>query len=66
MKFKTQDKPNQHTVHHLVIGVDIAQETHVPRAVSFRGIALGTPLEFGNHREGFDQFERWINDPTNL
>ncbi|ETT55813.1 MULTISPECIES: IS110 family transposase [Paenibacillus] len=66
MKFKAQDKQNQLieniTVHHLVIGVDIAQEVHVARAVSFRGIALGTPLEFGNHREGFDLFERWIQD----
>ncbi|SFF47318.1 Transposase [Paenibacillus algorifonticola] len=66
MKFKAQDKQNQLieniTFHHLVIGVDIAQEAHVARAVSFRGIALGTPLEFGNHREGFDLFERWIQD----
>jgi transposase len=66
MKFKAQDKQNQLieniTVHHLVIGVDIAQEVHVARAVSFRGIALGTPLEFGNHREGFKQFESWIQD----
>lgn len=32
------------------------------RAVSFRGIALGTPLEFGNHHEGFELFARWIQD----
>ncbi|WNQ10803.1 IS110 family transposase [Paenibacillus aurantius] len=66
MKFKTQDKQNQLieniTAHHLVVGVDIAQEAHVARAVSFRGIALGTPLEFGNHREGFNLFESWIQD----
>jgi hypothetical protein len=39
MKFKAQDKQNQLieniTVNHLVIGVDIAQETHVARAVIF-------------------------------
>ncbi|MEQ7054723.1 IS110 family transposase [Paenibacillaceae sp. P-4] len=66
MKFKAQDKQNQLieniTVHHLVIGVDIAQEFHVARAVSFRGIALGTPLEFGNHLEGFEMLGRWIHD----
>lgn len=66
MKFKAQDKQNQLieniTVHHLVVGVDIAQETHVARAVSFRGIALGNPLQFGNHREGFELFKRWIED----
>lgn len=64
MKFKTQEKQNQLieniTVHHLVVGVDIAQEVHVARAVSFRGIALGTPLDFGSHREGFELFRRWI------
>ncbi|MEV5027899.1 hypothetical protein MRBLPE1_003515 [Paenibacillus sp. LPE1-1-1.1] len=44
MKFKAQDKQNQLieniTVHHLVVGADIAQEVHVARAVSFRGVAL--------------------------
>ncbi|CFJ34870.1 transposase IS116/IS110/IS902 family [Mycobacterium tuberculosis] len=66
MKFKAQEKQNQLieniTVHHLVVGVDIAQEVHVARAVSFRGIALGTPLDFGSHREGFELFRRWIQD----
>ncbi|MFB9328318.1 hypothetical protein ACFFSY_20505 [Paenibacillus aurantiacus] len=32
------------------------------RIVSFRGIALGAPFEFGNHREGFKLFERWVQD----
>lgn len=53
MKFEAQDKQNQLieniTVHLLVVGVDIAQEVHVARAVSFRGIAPGASLEFGNH-----------------
>lgn len=66
MKFKAQDKQNQLieniTSSHLVVGVDIAQETHVARAVSFRGIALGSPIEFGNHDEGFRLFGRWIQD----
>ncbi|UVI29265.1 hypothetical protein [Paenibacillus spongiae] len=69
MKFKAQDMQNQLieniTVHYLVVGVDIAQEVHMARAVSFRGIALGTPLEFGNHSEGFQIFERWIQDLPN-
>lgn len=66
MNFKAQDKQNQLieniTVHHLVVGVDIAQETHVARAVNFRGIALGNPLEFSNDEVGFQSFERWIRD----
>jgi transposase len=66
MKFKSQDKQNQLieniTTQHLVVGVDIAQEAHIARAVSFRGIALGSPLEFGSHIEGFQLFGRWIQD----
>ena len=66
MKFKSQNKQNQLieniTVNHLVVGVDIAQETHVARAVNFRGIALGNPLEFSNDEVGFQSFDRWIRD----
>lgn len=66
MKFKAQDKQNQLIENisssHLVVGVDIAQETHVARAVSYRGIALGSPLEFGNHDEGVQLFFRWVQD----
>lgn len=66
MKFKSQDKQNQLIENisslHLVVGVDIAQQTHVARAVSYRGIALGSPLEFGSHDEGFRLFGRWIQD----
>jgi transposase len=39
MKFKSQDKQNQLiekiTAQHLVVGIDIAQQTHVARAVNF-------------------------------
>lgn len=66
MKFKAQDKQNQLieniTANHLVVGVDIAQETHVARAVNFRGIALGNPLEFCNDEDGFRSLDRWIQD----
>ncbi|TJY37548.1 IS110 family transposase [Cohnella pontilimi] len=66
MKFKAQDKQNQLIENisssHLVVGVDIAQEAHVARAVSYRGIALGSPLQFGSHHEGFGRFAWWIQD----
>lgn len=66
MKFKAQDKQNQLIENisslHLVVGIDIAQETHVARAVSYRGVALGSPMEFGSHAEGFQLFGRWIQD----
>lgn len=66
MNFKSQDKQNQLIENisslHLVVGLDIAQESHVARAVSFRGIALGSLLEFGSYDEGFQLFCRWIQD----
>jgi transposase len=62
MKFKSQDKQNQLIENissmYLVVGVDIAEEAHFARAVNFRGIALGSPLEFGSHDEGFGLFGR--------
>jgi transposase len=64
MKFKSQSKQNQLiekiTAQHLVIGVDIAQETHVARAVNFRGIILGDPLSFSNDEDGFSNLLHWI------
>lgn len=32
------------------------------RAVSFRGIALLTPLAFSSNLEGFERFGRWSQD----
>ena len=64
MKFKTQDKQNQLiekiTTQHLVVGIDIAQQTHVARAVNFRGIVVGNPLSFSNDEDGFHILLRWI------
>ncbi|QNU06078.1 IS110 family RNA-guided transposase [Peribacillus butanolivorans] len=65
MKFKMQDKQNQLIERisdpHLVVGVDIAQQFHVARAVNYRGIVVGDPLTFENNEEGFNRFLEWIN-----
>ncbi|MEH7373864.1 IS110 family transposase [Neobacillus drentensis] len=65
MKFKMQDKQNQLIERisdkHLVVGVDIAQQFHVARAVNFRGIVVGDPLTFENNEEGFTILLHWIN-----
>ncbi|MCL6573232.1 MAG: IS110 family transposase [Bacillus sp. (in: Bacteria)] len=65
MKFKMQDKQNQLiekiSDQHLVVGVDIAQQFHVARAVNFRGIVVGDPLTFENNEEGFTLLLHWIN-----
>ncbi|MDM5451063.1 IS110 family transposase [Peribacillus simplex] len=65
MKFKMQDKQNQLieriSDRHLVVGVDIAQQFHVARAVNYRGIVVGDPLTFENNEEGFNRFLEWVN-----
>ncbi|MDM5326715.1 IS110 family transposase [Neobacillus sp. CF12] len=65
MKFKMQDKQNQLIERisdkHLVVGVDIAQQFHVARAVNFRGIVVGDPLTFENNEDGFTILLHWIN-----
>lgn len=65
MKYKMQDKQNQLieriSDRHLVVGVDIAQQVHVARAVNFRGIVVGDPLFFENNDEGFSKLQDWIN-----
>jgi transposase len=64
MKFKSQARQNQLiekiTSQHLVVGIDIAQQTHVARAVNFRGIVVGNPISFSNDEEGFHDLLRWI------
>ena len=64
MNFKMQDKQNQLIERisdkHLIIGVDIAQQLHVARAVNFRGIIVGNPLAFENNEEGFIKLLNWI------
>ncbi|MBT2616467.1 MULTISPECIES: IS110 family transposase [unclassified Bacillus (in: firmicutes)] len=65
MKFKMQDKQNQLIERisdkHLVVGVDIAQQLHVARAVNFRGIVVGDPLVFENNEEGFASLLKWMD-----
>ncbi|MDM5313856.1 IS110 family transposase [Peribacillus frigoritolerans] len=65
MKFKMQDKQNQLieriSEKHLVVGVDIAQQLHVVRAVNFRGIVVGDPLTFENSEDGFASLLKWMD-----
>jgi transposase len=64
MKFKSQARQNQLieriSPEHLVVGIDIAQQTHVARAVNFRGIVIGNPLSFSNDEDGFHHLLEWI------
>lgn len=70
MNFKMQDKQNQLVERisdtHLIVGVDIAQQLHVARAVNFRGIVVGDPLTFENNEDGFIKLVNWIQDLKRL
>lgn len=66
MKYKMQDKQNQLieriSDQHLVVGVDIAQQFHVARAVNYRSIVIGDPLTFENDETGFARLQEWMNE----
>lgn len=64
MKFKSSRSVNQRieriTIHHLVVGIDIAKELHVAGAVNYRGRELGHSLKFRNDADGFERLLRWV------
>jgi len=66
MKFKSSHRINQRieaiSMNHLVVGIDIAKETHVAGAVNARGIQLGRTLAFSNNVSGFGKLIRWATD----
>ncbi|WP_409342560.1 IS110 family transposase [Paenibacillus sp. MBLB4367] len=66
MKFKQSDGQNQRieriTTSHLVVGIDMAKETHVAQATNYRGIVLTSQhLSFKNTLQGFEKLQRWID-----
>lgn len=66
MKYKQSKKQNQRitriTENTLVIGADIAKETHVARGIDFRGIELGKECVFQNNRLGLEQLVSWMKE----
>jgi transposase len=66
MKFKSSHRINQRieriSTHHLIIGIDIAKETHVAAAVNFRGIQQGRILSFQNDAYGLKKLLKWVAD----
>ena len=46
----------------LVIGIDIASETHWARAFDWRGLELGKVISFENSAGGFQQFTSWASE----
>ena len=60
MKNTQNEKISQIKDSTLVIGIDVAKETHYARAFDFRGIELTKLLKFSNTGEGFDHLSQWM------
>lgn len=67
MKFTKSEAINQRidqiTMKHAVVGIDIAKDVHAAQITDFRGRVL-TPrhLSFSNTLEGFERLISWIQD----
>lgn len=59
MSITQEEKIRQVTEETIVVGVDIASETHWARAFDWRGLELGKTLCFSNSAEGFAQMKVW-------
>ncbi len=46
----------------LVVGVDIAKQTHYARAFNNRGVELGKLLRFENTAQGFGALDSWLEE----
>ncbi len=70
MKYKMQQKQNQRiqqiTDSTIIVGADIAKQTHVARAIDFRGIELGKECVFSNDDEGLTKLVRWMKELQRL
>jgi transposase len=67
MKFKQINGQNQRIERisptQLVVGIDMAKETHVAQATNFRGIVLAKRhLTFKNAIEGYEKLQRWMDE----
>lgn len=62
MNYKQNEKILQVTEKTLVVGIDIAKETHYARVFNFRRIELDKVISFSNSLDGFDSFKEWIRE----
>lgn len=61
MNCTQNEKLNQVSEQSIVVGVDIASETHYARAFDWRGVELGKVFKFENSTEGFQSFSKWVD-----
>ncbi len=64
MKNTQNEKISQIKFSTMVVGIDVAKETHYARVFDFRGIELSKLLKFSNTAEGFQRLEEWMQNIT--
>lgn len=62
MNYNRNEKLKQITPKTLVVGIDIAKDKHVARAVDDRGYEFGKRLIFENNIKGFEQLLGWVSE----
>lgn len=60
MKSEQALRLSQITEKTLIVGVDIAKNTHWARCQDFRGVPLSKPFRFDNTKSGIQSLELWI------
>ncbi|BBE29894.1 IS110 family transposase [Tepiditoga spiralis] len=62
MNYTQNEKIKQVDEKTLVVGVDIAKETHYARTFDNRGIEYGKVIKFKSNRDGFEAFKKQIKE----
>ncbi|MCY0894740.1 MAG: IS110 family transposase [Alicyclobacillaceae bacterium] len=66
MQQKQNQQIQQMTDATIIVGADIAKQTHVARAIDFRGIELGKECVFSNDDEGLTKLVTWMKELQRL
>ncbi|QSO49956.1 IS110 family RNA-guided transposase [Alicyclobacillus mengziensis] len=66
MQQKQNQRIQQITDATIIVGADIAKQTHVARAIDFRGIELGKECVFNNDDEGLRKLVTWMKELQRL
>ncbi|MFX4300777.1 IS110 family transposase [Alicyclobacillus tolerans] len=66
MQQKQNQRIQQITDATIIVGADIAKQTHVARAIDFRGIELGRECVFSNDDEGLTKLVTWMTELQRL
>jgi len=66
MKNRTSQRIEEITIGTLIVGVDVAKETHWARFVDYRGVEHGKAISFKNNRKGYESIVIKIHEIIKL